>query len=243
MSFSLFNEDDGRFEIEGEPCELEVIPSRQPDDPSCTHRRMFRLANEDSLLYLMTYHLDDVSQLDGGLIQITLTVERWFFVNPKRYFTAEVPEGVEGKTYGSGYRETRSTITIDGKKRRIEAEIDNGTVVGFKWDNILLTKSDIVRNWNDVVAILTQVEDQFLYRPPRLEGRSEPSHASLAQGLIKSPANYTGSKVTSTTYTKSFTLEPRQDAEIDIPLGRKSLLPFSAREVVRMSWGPGAGQH
>lgn len=237
MLFSLFNEDARRFEVENEPCDLPFLTESKSDGDGCTHRHMFRLENGDSLLYLMTYRFDDVSELDGGLVQITLTMERWFFVNPKRYFTGEVPEGGGGRTYGTGYRETKTTMSIDGKKRRVEAHIDKGTVVKFKWENVELTKSDIVKNWNDVVAILTQAEGhQFLYRPPRVDHLDEDSQAGLTHGLLGSPVNYTGSKVKSTTYSKTFTVEPRQDVEIDIPLGRGSLLPFKAREVVKMKW-------
>lgn len=239
--FSLYNEDDNRFEIEDEPCNLWFNESDDQSETRCFHRHMFHLGNGDSLLYLVVFNLETAYRRNDGMVQLELIVDRWFFLNPEKFFTDQSPSGVKGATFGEGNRSLETTISIDGKKRRVEAEIEEGTVVGFKWDSDRFSKADIIANWNDVVSILTQIEKgRHIYRPPQGGLEKGASHFGRTKDLIGSPINYTGSSVTSAKYSKAIMVSPVQELIVEIPITKGNLLPFKAHEtiIIRQSENP-----
>lgn len=233
--FSLYNEDDNRFEIENQPCKMWFNESKDQSDARCFQRHIFHLDNEDSLLYLVVFNLENAYRRNDGMVQLKLNVDRWFFLNPEKFFTEQSPSGVKGATFGEGERSLETTISIDGKKRRVEAKIKEGTVVGFKWDSDRFSKADIIANWNDVVSILTQIEkSRYIYRPPQGGLEKGVPHFGRTKDLIGSPINYTGSSVTSTKYSKTVMVSPAQELIIEIPISKGSLLPFRAHETIIM---------
>ena len=238
--FSLVNDDAERPEIRDEPCLLQFTNAAHKDIRRCKYQKTFDLQQNKKLLYMVTVGLDKAVIHDDGRIDLNLVIERWFFVNPKKYFDEQTSKDTAGATYSKGKNEIKTSISIDGKKRRVEAEIDNGTVVRFKLDNINFLDVDIVRNWKEIVAILTQVENgRYYYHPPKVESFID-STAGIETGMFESPTNLTGSMVTSTTYSRAFTLKPLQDVEISILLGDKSLLPFKAHEIIKLQWPDGS---
>jgi hypothetical protein len=231
--FSLYNEDNNRFEIENEPCKLWFNDSNDQSDARCLKKHIFHLDNGDSLLYMVVFNLEKAYRRNDGMVQMELIVDRWFFLNPEKFFTDHSPSGAKGATFGEGHRSLETTISIDGKKRRVEAEIKEGTVIGFKWDGDRFSNVDIIANWNDIVSILTQIEKgKYIYRPPQGGLEKGASHFGRTKDLIGSPINYTGSSVTSTKYKKEIMVSPVQELIIEIPISKGSLLPFRAHETI-----------
>ena len=235
--YSLYNKDKSRFETTDEPCRLSFMPSAKADEMLCSHDRMFYLDDGDSLLYMVTYNLEDADQNDDGSVNLSFAVKRYYFLNPQRYFEM-ADNGVENRNidYGGDERSIDCTKAINGKKRHVKAEINNGTVTFFQWDNIKFTDRDIVKNWDDIVAILRKIETtgEYSYLPPRSSIDDSGSDRTVA-GFLNSPANYTGDKIVTTGYSKSITIQPWETAEIEIPFTRDNLLPFDGYEIIKLN--------
>ncbi|MFH2036464.1 MAG: energy transducer TonB, partial [Candidatus Zixiibacteriota bacterium] len=137
--------------------------------------------------------------------------------------------------YCEGNRQIDQRVTISGKSRQIKAEIDNGEVIRFQWDNIKLTDADVNKNWDDIVSILKIIdENKYDYIPPEVSEQNSQNTTTNINGLLNSPENYTGDKIKTTSFSKAINIVPGEKTELDIPF-KDCPLPFSAREYISLS--------
>lgn len=235
-SYSLFNESENRYEIKDEICDLSFKKDLKKDKIICRHSKTFAMPKGDSLLYMVIYRIDNAGVYEDGSVNLTFTAERNYFLNPKVYYQELARVDDKNADYGGGRRSIESTTKIDGKAHKVEAEIEDGTVIFFKWDNIILDNQDIVRNWHDIVTILNNIDDgEYAYKPPRIESFDSTKEPKLKDGILKTPGNYTGDKITSTAYSRSITVDYGEKIEIEIPFTKESALPFKAKETITLS--------
>jgi TonB family protein len=234
--YSLYNEETNKYDIDNDTCFLSFIPGGNKDEMICSHRKVYRLKNGDSLLYMVVYNIDDAVSGKNGSVDITISVNRHFFLNPTKYYVDKPDKVGSARIYGTGRRTIDIEKAINGKPRHIKAEIMDGQVVSFKWDNILFTNQDILKNWNDIVSILQSIETtgDYMYRPPDIDTYESVSGHQPNLDLLNSPANYTGEKVVITTYKKAISVQSGRNVAIEIPFGDNSLLPFDAHEIITL---------
>lgn len=234
--YSLFNEDKNSFEIENEPCRLTFDPGESDRNGLCRHSRVYNLDNGDSLLYIVDYDIDAGRQLADGTIDFTVAVRRFFFENPTSLFSKGGDNSTGADGYGDGHRSVDCVVSVNGKDRRVRAEIEDGRITDFMWDNIRLMPTDIVRNWDDIVGLLKRIETtgDYAYRQPTLNDTGGAAPGSTLRGFLASPDNYTGDRVSTTTYSKSISVSRREDTEIQIPFTGNHRLPFDGYEIIRL---------
>jgi hypothetical protein len=197
---------------------------------------MYYLDDGDSLLYFVDYSVDAGKQRDDGTIDFTVAVKRFFFKNPASFFTTEADSSLGSDGFGEGHRSVDCVLSVKGDDRHVRAEIDDGTVTYFRWDNIHMTRSDIIRNWEEIVKVLKKVETtgDYAYRQPVLNGAGDTAPTAGSRGFLAGHENYTGDKVATTTYSKSISIKRREDAEIQIPFIGGHQLPFKGYETIRL---------
>jgi TonB family protein len=235
MVYSLYDVDHSRFAIEKDICRLNLDKSGNEGRTVCNAKKLFYLNNGDSLLYLTVYSIKNYRRSEDGAMNVNFHIKRHFYLNPSSFYREyEGEEELSGDNYGTGQRTIDRSVKIDGEKCRVKAEISDGVVSGFQWNNIKLTKLDIVLNWTDIVAILKQIEStgDYSYKKPVIDYPITEHKSDLDEGMLSSPANYTGQKIRTAAYSKSLTVMAGEKAEIEIPFTDNSLLPFNAKEII-----------
>ncbi len=235
--YSLFNSETNRYDIENDVCNINYLPSEKGNNLVCTHSRMFQLEDNDSLLYIVEYNLENVTKDKNGLLELSINVERNYIVNPIRYYEDPEDSSPDDRHYGTGTRTIETTKSIDGKSHKIKARIEDGRITEFTWDNIRLTAGDIIQNWRDIVTILRQIETtgNYKYKRPRINSTEDSSKSSQIYGLLNTPSNFTGDKVKRTAYSKTIRFLPNEKIEINIPFSKKDPIPFEAYEIIKLT--------
>ncbi|MFH2035950.1 MAG: hypothetical protein ABIJ45_06065, partial [Candidatus Zixiibacteriota bacterium] len=77
-SYSLYNESDQRFEVEDDVCTLKPLKKIKDNDLLCSHYKTFRLLDGDSLLYLVTYNVENINERSDGSYDLTVLVNRHY---------------------------------------------------------------------------------------------------------------------------------------------------------------------
>ena len=238
--YSLYNEDDQVYLCRDDTCCLAFTPGARFDNPVCGHQTMVYEDNGDSLLYLVRYNIEDIYRRDGGTVDITLAVDRHYILNPVSFFTLPDEPTGEPEISSPGTREIDRKTTINGKSRKVYAEIDDDRVKRFRLDNIDFLARDIIANWDEIVSILKTIETtgNHKYRKPRLPKLDRIAGQGAARSIFNNPDNFAGDRISSTSFSKTITVYPRDNIEIEIPFGKNTPFSFRAREYISLNQSP-----
>lgn len=83
--YSLYNRDDSKYEVQGRACRLDANSGGDEEDADCSWYAFFPEGQNDSLLYWVTYNIDDIDWIDDTSFDVTIDFSRLYAKNPEKF--------------------------------------------------------------------------------------------------------------------------------------------------------------